>query len=89
MGRGVKRAAETEKGREERAEKQRPTMATWREGGRECRERGNKRVGEKHEGSRSKRERRGQAAPFIVDWATLLLPGNCGGGIQTEYQQLL
>jgi hypothetical protein len=25
------------------------------------------------------RERRGQAAPFIVGWATLLLlPGNCG-----------
>jgi hypothetical protein len=25
-----------------------------------------------------KRVRRGQAAPFIVGWATLLLPGNCG-----------
>ena len=25
-----------------------------------------------------KRERRGQAAPFIVGWAILLLPGNCG-----------
>jgi hypothetical protein len=29
--------------------------------------------------------RRGQAAPFIVGWATLLLPGNCGGGVQTAY----
>jgi hypothetical protein len=44
-----------------------------------------------------KRERRGQAAPFIVGWATLLLPGNCGeehtwllpgncgGGVPTAY----
>jgi hypothetical protein len=44
---------------------------------------------------REKRERRGQAASFIVGWATLLLPGNCGeehtwllpgncgGGVQT------
>ena len=24
---------------------------------------------------------RSQAAPFIVGWATLLLPGNCGGGV--------
>ena len=43
------------------------------------------------------RERRGQASPFIVGWATLLLldncgekhawllPGNCGGGVQTAY----
>ena len=43
------------------------------------------------------RERRGQTAPFIVGWATLLLPGNCGeehtwllpgncgGGVQTAY----
>ena len=50
-------------------------MAMWREGrsGEEgeqkVRERGNK---------RSKRETRGQAAPFIVGWATLLLQGNCG-----------
>lgn len=29
-------------------------------------------------GTRGKRERRDQAAPFIVGWATLLLPGNCG-----------
>ena len=29
---------------------------------------------------RDKRERKGQAAPFIVGWATLLLPGKCGGG---------
>jgi hypothetical protein len=36
LGRGVKRVAEAEKGREkERAEKQRLAMATWREGGRE------------------------------------------------------
>ena len=37
-----------------------------------------------------KRERRrGQAAPFIV-WfrPTWLLPSNCGGGVQTEYQRL-
>jgi hypothetical protein len=29
---------------------------------------------------RDKRERRGQADPFIVSWATLLLPCNCGAG---------
>jgi hypothetical protein len=31
-GRGVKRVAEAEKGREERVEKKRPAMTTWREG---------------------------------------------------------
>jgi hypothetical protein len=43
------------------------------------------------------RERRGQTAPLIVGWATLLLPGNCGeehtwllpgncgGGVWTAY----
>jgi hypothetical protein len=37
-------------------------MIMWREGWEEGR----------------KRERRSQRAPFIVGWATLLLPGNCG-----------
>jgi hypothetical protein len=33
MGRGIKRVAEAEKGREkERVEKRRPAMTTWREG---------------------------------------------------------
>lgn len=38
---------------------------------------------ERARGSRSKRARRGEAAPFSVrhSW---LLPGNCGGGAQTE-----
>ena len=46
---------------------------------------------------RDERERRGQAASFIVGWATLLLqgncgkkhtwllPGKCGGGLWTAY----
>jgi hypothetical protein len=38
-------------------------MATWREGRKECGERGSKRVRERGE---SRRGRRGQAAPFIV-----------------------
>ena len=33
---------------------------------------------ESKKGESLKRERRGQAASFIVGWATLLLPGNCG-----------
>jgi hypothetical protein len=38
-----------------------------------------RRDGEGERGQRrSKRERRGQAAPFIVGWHTWLLPGNCG-----------
>ena len=44
-----------------------------REGGRE-REGGL----ESKKGESLKRARRGQAAPLIVDWAILLLPGNCG-----------
>jgi hypothetical protein len=52
MGRGVKRVAEAEKGREkERVEKQRLAMATWRGwgGGREWGERGSKEAGSKGE----------------------------------------
>jgi hypothetical protein len=33
---------------------------------------------ESKKGESLKRVRRGQAAPFIVGWAILLLPGNCG-----------
>ena len=33
---------------------------------------------ESKKGESLKREKRGQAAPFIVVWATLLLSGNCG-----------
>jgi hypothetical protein len=33
---------------------------------------------ESKKGESLKRERRGQAAPLIVGWATLLLSGNCG-----------
>ena len=64
-----------------------------------CREgRGRKRAREvRVREQEPKRERRGQADPFIVDWATLLLrdncgeehtwllPGNCGGGVWTAY----
>jgi hypothetical protein len=41
-------------------------MTTWREGGREGREWGSKKAS-------SKRERRGQAAPFIVGQAYLAI----------------
>ena len=47
--------------------KERPAMATWREGGRE-RERRRARDDSK-KGESLKRVRRGQAAPFIVGWA--------------------
>jgi hypothetical protein len=33
---------------------------------------------ESKKGESLKRQRRGQASPFRVGWATLLLPGNCG-----------
>ena len=73
-------------------------MATWKKEGREGREenRGNK---SKSKRIRGKRERRRQTVLFIVAWSTWLLPGkwaeytwllpgNCGGGVQTEYQEL-
>jgi hypothetical protein len=43
-------------------------MATWRDGGKECGERGSKTARER---GKSKRGRRGQAAPLIVGWAYL------------------
>lgn len=67
MGRGVKRVVEAERQRGERSR-----------GILDHVERGGTREQEARERSRSKRERRGQAAPFIVDWANLPLPGNCG-----------
>jgi hypothetical protein len=59
-------------------------MATWREGGRKGEGVESKRQEKEQE---LKRKRKDQSAPFIVGWATLLLPGNCGGGVQTEYQE--
>jgi hypothetical protein len=52
-------------------------MATWKEGGKGERERRRAR-GESKKGENLERTRRGQAASFIVGWAILLLPGNCG-----------
>jgi hypothetical protein len=56
-------------------------MATWRDGGRECREVGGGARGQegkrargqegKRERQESKRGRKGQAAPFIVGWPYL------------------
>ena len=45
-----------------------------------CRKAERKREGglESKKGESLKRARRGQAAPLIVGWAILLLPGNCG-----------
>jgi hypothetical protein len=41
------------------------------------------------EGGREReKERRGQAAPFIVDWAILLLSGNCGEEHTWLYSQV-
>ena len=51
-------------------------MAMWREEGRE-RERRRARE-ESKKGESLKRASRGQADPFIVGWAILLLPGNYG-----------
>jgi hypothetical protein len=47
-------------------------------GGREEEKESERRAKRQEERQELKRERRGQAAPFIVGWATLLLPGNCG-----------
>jgi hypothetical protein len=71
--------------RERRIKRQRAAVALWREG-REDGERGGARGQEKKQEARKrgKRERRSQAAPFIVGGATLLLvtvgrsiPGYC------------
>jgi hypothetical protein len=68
-------------------------MATWRERRRD----GRRRRERKQELKRDERERRVQAAPFIVGWDTFvlqdncreehtwLLPGNCEGGVWTAY----
>jgi hypothetical protein len=74
----------------EKVERERLSMATWREGG----ERGGERELEiKIREVKLKKIRRGQAAPLIVGWAILqlqgscrekqtwLLSGNCGGGV--------
>jgi hypothetical protein len=59
-----------------------------------------KRARENQVRNKSKRVRRGQAAPFMVGQAYLaiasncgeehiwLVPGNCRGGVQTEYKQV-
>jgi hypothetical protein len=69
-------------------------MAMWREGRREGEEREQEGW---RESKRSKRDWRGQAVPFIVGWAILLLqdncgeehtwllPGNCGSEVWTAY----
>jgi hypothetical protein len=62
------------RGKREGRKRERPAMATWREG--ERGERGGLEKSKK--GESLKRVRRGQAAPFIVDWAILWLSGNCG-----------
>jgi hypothetical protein len=41
-------------------------------------EKGRRRVRDVNKRGKSLRERRGQASPFIVGWAILQLPGNCG-----------
>jgi hypothetical protein len=76
-------------------------MAMWREGGKECGERGNKRARERGKSKRGKRVRmRRQAALIEWDRPTWMLPGNCGAehtwllpgncevGVQIENQGL-
>jgi hypothetical protein len=46
------------------------------------REGGSQERTEREQESKSKREQRGQAAPFIVSLAHLLLPGNCGAELR-------
>jgi hypothetical protein len=60
----------------EKVERGRLAMVMWRDGGREKERRRARDESKKDESL--KRERRGQAAPFMVGRATLLLPGNCG-----------
>ena len=62
-------------------------MATWREERRKCREKGSKRARGKRREARV-RKRGGSKQPLFW-WARppWPLPGNCGGGVQTEYQQ--
>jgi hypothetical protein len=76
VGRGAKRGVEAEKGRErERVEKYRPAVATWREGEKECGERGaigqEREAREREKGSKRVRGGRGQTNPFIVGQAYL------------------
>jgi hypothetical protein len=59
MGRRVKRVIEAEKGREERGEKWRPSMNTWREGRRKWGERGSK-------GARAKSQEHRRARSFYI-----------------------
>jgi hypothetical protein len=76
MGKGVKRVVEAEKGREgKRVEKWRLAMNTWRqgEGNRKGSGKGREEPKRTREKQENKRERRGQAAPFIVGQAYLAL----------------
>ena len=64
-----RKAGEKREGRK----RENPAMAMGeREEGKERRKK------ESKKGEGVKRVRRGQAAPLIVGWAILLLPGNCG-----------
>ena len=67
-----RRAGRKKEGRKRERGRPRP-RGKWGEGRERRRARDESKKGES-----LKRERRGQAAPFIVGWATLLLPGNCG-----------
>jgi hypothetical protein len=89
MGKGVERVVEAEKGREkERLEKKRLAMASGK-GGREGGEK-SLRGQERSKREEGIREGGGGKQP-LLQWArpTWLLPGNCGGGVQTEYQHWL
>jgi hypothetical protein len=77
MGRGGKRVVEAEKGREkERVEKSRPDNHV-----------GGKGMGSKGTRGKGEKQEWGGEQP-LLQWArpTWLLPGNCGGGVQIEYQ---
>jgi hypothetical protein len=78
MGRGVKRIVKAEKGRKKKC---RQGMATWREVGKGMGKRWVRGKGEKQEQERVE----GASSSFYRARPTLLLPGNCGGGVQTEY----
>ena len=74
-------------------------MTMWRERGKKWGE-GPARGHEARERSRSKEREEGTSSPFYsarTSWPLLvshreehtwLMPGNCGGGVQTEYQHL-
>jgi hypothetical protein len=67
-----------EKRREEKRREEKRSRVGYGHVEREEKGGGRRKVRDESKRGKNLREQRGQAAPFIVGWATLLLPGNCG-----------